>query len=101
MRALADERGVKATALMQAVRLAVGGSVGQPGLFEMMALVGRDAVIARLRRAAARPVMSPVGSPAPRSQRATRAADKRRLGEHAARMRAACAGRLRAGQGWR
>ena len=53
MRALADERGVKATALMQAVRLAVSGSAASPGLFEMMALVGRDAVIARLRRAAA------------------------------------------------
>jgi glutamyl/glutaminyl-tRNA synthetase len=53
VRALADERGVKATALMQAVRLAVSGSSASPGLFEMMALVGRDAVIARLRRAAA------------------------------------------------
>jgi glutamyl-tRNA synthetase len=53
VRALADERAVKATALMQAVRLAVSGSSASPGLFEMMALVGRDAVIARLRRAAA------------------------------------------------
>jgi glutamyl/glutaminyl-tRNA synthetase len=53
VRALADERGVKATALMQAVRLAVSGSSASPGLFEMMALVGRDPVIARLRRAAA------------------------------------------------
>ena len=53
MRAFADERGVKATALMQAVRLAVSGSSASPGLFEMMALVGRGTVIARLRRAAA------------------------------------------------
>jgi glutamyl-tRNA synthetase len=53
VRALADERAVKATALMQAVRLAVSGSSASPGLFEMMALVGREAVIARLRRAAA------------------------------------------------
>jgi glutamyl-tRNA synthetase len=53
VRALADERGVKATALMQAVRLAVSGSSASPGLFEMLALVGRDAVIVRLRRAAA------------------------------------------------
>ncbi len=53
VRALADERGVKATALMQAVRLAVSGSSASPGLFEMLALVGKDAVIARLRRAAA------------------------------------------------
>ena len=55
MRALADERAVKATALMQAVRLAVSGSSASPGLFEMMALVGRDTMVARLRRAAARP----------------------------------------------
>jgi len=53
VRALADERGVKGTALMQAVRLAVSGSSASPGLFEMMALVGRDAVVTRLRRAAA------------------------------------------------
>ena len=39
VRTLADERGVKATALMQAVRLAVSGSSASPGLFEMMALI--------------------------------------------------------------
>ena len=53
VRALADERAVKATVLMQAVRLAVSGSSSSPGLFEMMALVGREAVVTRLRRAAA------------------------------------------------
>jgi glutamyl-tRNA synthetase len=53
VRGFADERGVKPTAVMQAVRLAVSGSSASPGLFEMLALVGRDAVIARLRRAAA------------------------------------------------
>jgi glutamyl-tRNA synthetase len=53
VRALADEHAVKATVLMQAVRLAVSGSSASPGLFEMMALVGREAVVARLRRAAA------------------------------------------------
>ena len=52
VRALADERAVKATVVMQAVRLAVSGSSASPGLFEMMALVGRDTVLARLRRAA-------------------------------------------------
>jgi len=45
--------GVKARVLMQAVRLAVSGSSASPGLFEMMALVGRDITVARLRRAAA------------------------------------------------
>jgi glutamyl-tRNA synthetase len=53
VRGLADEKGAKATALMQAVRLAVSGSAASPGLFEMMSLVGREAVVARLRRAAA------------------------------------------------
>ena len=53
VRGLADERGTKATALMQAVRLAVSGSSASPGLFEMIALVGREATVARLRRAAA------------------------------------------------
>jgi glutamyl-tRNA synthetase len=53
VRSLADERGVKATALMQAVRLAVSGSSASPGLFEMLALLGRHAVIVRLHRAAA------------------------------------------------
>jgi glutamyl-tRNA synthetase len=53
VRGLAEERGVKATALMQAVRLAVSGSSASPGLFEMLALLGPDVVIARLRRAAA------------------------------------------------
>ena len=52
VRGLADERGVKATALMQAMRLAVSGSSASPGLFEMLALLGRDTVVARLRRAA-------------------------------------------------
>jgi len=53
VRGLAEERGAKATALMQAVRLAVSGSSASPGLFEMMSLVGQASTIARLRRAAA------------------------------------------------
>ena len=39
-------------ALMQATRLAVSGSSASPGLFEMLALLGRDTVVERLRRAA-------------------------------------------------
>ena len=53
MRGLAETLGIKAPALMQATRLAVSGSSASPGLFEMLALLGRDAVVARLRRAAA------------------------------------------------
>jgi glutamyl-tRNA synthetase len=53
VRGLADSIGVKAPALMQATRLAVSGSSASPGLFEMLALLGRDTVVTRLRRAAA------------------------------------------------
>jgi glutamyl-tRNA synthetase len=52
VRGFADERQVKATVLMQAIRLAVSGSAASPGLFEMLALLGRDTTVARLRRAA-------------------------------------------------
>ena len=53
VRGFAEERGIKAPALMQAVRLAVSGSSASPGLFEMLSLLGRETTVARLRRAAA------------------------------------------------
>jgi glutamyl-tRNA synthetase len=53
VRGLAETLAVKAPALMQATRLAVSGSSASPGLFEMLALLGRPAVVDRLRRAAA------------------------------------------------
>lgn len=43
--------GLKQGQLMQAFRLALSGEVGGPALFEMGALLGRDSVVARLRRA--------------------------------------------------
>jgi glutamyl-tRNA synthetase len=52
VRGLAEARGLKPPALMQATRLAVSGSAASPGLFEMLALLGRDTVVIRLRRAA-------------------------------------------------
>jgi glutamyl-tRNA synthetase len=52
VRGFADARGIKPATLMQATRLAVSGSSASPGLFEMIALVGRDRTVARLRRAA-------------------------------------------------
>jgi nondiscriminating glutamyl-tRNA synthetase len=52
VRGLAEARGLKAPVLMQATRLAVSGSSASPGLFEMLALLGRDTVVTRLRRAA-------------------------------------------------
>jgi glutamyl-tRNA synthetase len=48
LRALADERGVKAGPLIHATRVAVVGQVASPGLFEVLELVGRDRVLARI-----------------------------------------------------
>ena len=59
VRGFAEERGIKAPALMQAVRLAVSGSSASPGLFEMLSLLGRETTVARLRRAAASPAVGP------------------------------------------
>ncbi|MDH4065277.1 MAG: glutamate--tRNA ligase, partial [Acidobacteriota bacterium] len=50
LRALADARGVKAGALIHATRLALTGRMVSPGLFEMLVLIGRDRVLARLDR---------------------------------------------------
>lgn len=58
MRGLADERQMKTPAVIHPVRLAVTGVSVSPGLFEVLALLGRDTTLARLRRAIAhiRPV---------------------------------------------
>ena len=53
-RRLAAELGIKAGELMSATRVALTGRKVAPGLFEVMALLGREKVVARLRRAAAR-----------------------------------------------
>ena len=45
LRALADERGIKAGTLIHATRVAVTGQAVSPGLFEVLALVGRDRVL--------------------------------------------------------
>ena len=51
LRATADSRGVKAASLIHAVRVAVTGGSVSPGLFEVLALLGRDCVLGRLRSA--------------------------------------------------
>ncbi len=50
LRALADARGIKAGMLIHAARLAVTGRMVSPGLFEMLVLLGRDRVLARVER---------------------------------------------------
>jgi glutamyl-tRNA synthetase len=50
LRALAEARGLKAGTLIHATRLAMTGRMVSPGLFEMLVLLGRDRVLARLDR---------------------------------------------------
>ena len=48
LRALAEARGLKAGALIHGTRLAMTGRMVSPGLFEMLVLLGRERVVARL-----------------------------------------------------
>ncbi len=54
LRAMGDERGAGLGGMVHPVRVAVSGLSDGPGLFEMLTLLGRPRVCARLRRAAAR-----------------------------------------------
>ena len=58
VRALADAQGVKAATLIHGIRAAITGKTVSPGLFEVVALVGRERVRERLL-AAARLISSP------------------------------------------
>ncbi|HVG56430.1 MAG TPA: glutamate--tRNA ligase [Vicinamibacterales bacterium] len=49
VRGTATDRAIKAGPLIHAVRVALTGRTASPGLFEMMALLGRDETTARLR----------------------------------------------------
>jgi glutamyl-tRNA synthetase len=48
LRALAEARGIKAGVLIHATRVATTGQAVSPGVFEVMALIGRERVVARL-----------------------------------------------------
>src|SRR5258708_38126730 len=48
LRAVAAARGVKAASLIHAVRVAVTGKTVSPGLFDLLALLSRDRVRARM-----------------------------------------------------
>jgi glutamyl-tRNA synthetase len=60
LRTVADARGVKAASLIHAVRVAVTGKTVSPGIFEVLSLLGRQRVHARL--AAAQRLASTGGS---------------------------------------
>ena len=51
LRALAGEKKIKAGLLINASRVALTGQAVAPGLFDVMAVLGRDRVVTRLRRA--------------------------------------------------
>ena len=51
LRTVAEARGVKAASLIHAVRVAVTGKTVSPGLFEVLSLLGRQRVRARLAEA--------------------------------------------------
>lgn len=53
MRALAEAKGVGAGKLLQPLRVALVGSAASPGIFEVMALLGRERTLARVARAVA------------------------------------------------
>jgi glutamyl-tRNA synthetase len=50
LRTLAEQRGLAAGKLIHPVRLAATGRPNSPGLFEVVALLGRELALARLRR---------------------------------------------------
>jgi glutamyl-tRNA synthetase len=51
-REFAEERGIKTAAIVHPARMAVSGKTKGAGLFEMMEVLGRERVVARMRRAA-------------------------------------------------
>jgi len=52
LRKFADEKGVKASLLMHAMRTALTGQAVGPGLFDVVAAVGMDRTVTRLKHAA-------------------------------------------------
>ena len=49
LRAVADARGIKAAALIHAARIAATGKAVSPGIFEVLALLGKPLTLSRLR----------------------------------------------------
>jgi len=54
LRTVVDERGCKPGKVFQPVRVAIAGTTVSPGIFESVALLGRDETLARIDRALAR-----------------------------------------------
>jgi glutamyl/glutaminyl-tRNA synthetase len=58
LRARAEAVGVKAGVLIHGTRVAVVGQAASPGLFEVLELVGRDRVVARMTDALDAPLQT-------------------------------------------
>ncbi|MBV9310953.1 MAG: glutamate--tRNA ligase, partial [Solirubrobacterales bacterium] len=54
LRSIVEDRGVKPGKVFQPVRVAISGTTVSPGIFESVALLGRDEALARIDRALAR-----------------------------------------------
>ena len=52
VRQLSEELGIGAGKIIHPIRLAVSGLTGGPGLFEMLEIIGKERVLARMRKAA-------------------------------------------------
>jgi glutamyl-tRNA synthetase len=50
-RAMMDETGLKLGKIAQPVRVALTGKTASPGIFEIIAILGKDRVLPRLRKA--------------------------------------------------
>jgi glutamyl-tRNA synthetase len=59
LRALAEEKGVKAGALINGARVALTGQAVAPSLFAVMVVLGKDRVVNRLKEAGTIPVPAP------------------------------------------
>jgi glutamyl-tRNA synthetase len=63
LRDVADRRGVKAGQVFQPVRVALAGTTVSPGIFETLALLGRDESLARIDAALSRATAPADGTP--------------------------------------
>ena len=63
LRDVADRRGVKAGQVFQPVRVALAGTTVSPGIFETLALLGRDESLARIDAALSRAAAPADGTP--------------------------------------
>ena len=65
LRGVVDELGVKPREVYQPIRVALSGGTVSPGIFESVAVLGRDETLARIDRALARAAAGAAADPSP------------------------------------